>query len=134
MLSLLGLFGGVPIVGQLVGLVFRLVNFILSCKPCMIALAMLAIYVYADVRATRREVAKCKAADIAMQLRAKERDLSIAEDARKFAEGQLKNLEAAKAASDAEVTRYEGMLKSGKVGRCALSPDAVERLRSILGR
>lgn len=109
-----------------------LLKTVLSCTPCMIALALAGAFLFGDIHATRRERAACHAADIAIQLKAKERDVAIEKDKREFAEGQLKDLEAAKAASDAKVGEYEKLVEAGKIGRCALSPDAVKRLRDIL--
>lgn len=112
----------------------RLVRAVLGCTPCLVALAIAAAFFYGDYRGAHRERVACHAADIAMQLRAKERDASIAEDKARFAESQKKDLQAALAASDEKVSGYEKLLKSGKIGRCALSPDAAERLRYLLHR
>lgn len=69
-----------------------LVGVVLRCKPCLFVLALLVAYLVGDIRATQRERADCKAADIAMQLRAAQRDAKAQADAAAFAANQVREL------------------------------------------
>lgn len=107
---------------------------ILRCKPCLIALAIIAAFITGDIRGHRLSDAKCKAADIAMQLKAAQRDASIAADTAKLAKQQADELSKANDDLNRKVTDYETVIaKRGGPG-CPLTGDDVRRLRNIDGQ
>jgi hypothetical protein len=104
------------------------VGVILRCKLCLVVIAVCVAFLVGDVRGYRRADAKWRAADVAMQLKAKERDLAILEDQRKFALAQLSELASEDASLKKKLDDYE---KSPKTA-CPIGADRAKRLRDIL--
>lgn len=103
---------------------------ILRCKPCLIALAIIAAFIFGDVRRHRIETAKCAAADVAMQLKAKQRDADILAAKVQFQDQQLVALEGQSDDLKKRLAEYEGAPKVA----CPLGVDRAGRLRNILTR
>lgn len=126
------LIGIVPSGGAIFSGVASIISAIIGCRPCLFALAIAATFIATDIHRHVVDVKACKANDIAMQLKAAERDAAIQKDAAAFARQQAadiasENVELAKKVSD-----YEAALKLGGVS-CRLTPDDVKRLRDISG-
>lgn len=104
------------------------VSFILRCKPCLIALAIFAAFVFGTVREHRIATAKCKAADIAMQLKAAQRDAKIAADTIELNKQQIQELATEGEALKKQRDDYAAIAKTGS---CAIGDDRARRLRDI---
>lgn len=101
---------------------------ILRCKPCLVVIALFAVYVATDIHVTNRERGICQAADIAMQLKAVERDKAIAADTIKFQEQQLAALGTESAELKGKLAQYENAPKTA----CPIGADRANRLRDIV--
>jgi septal ring factor EnvC (AmiA/AmiB activator) len=128
---LLGLVSLIPGAGPVVAGIGYVLGMLWRCKPCLIAMALLAAFVWGDIRATRKERAACKAADLSMQLKAKERDLAIKEDTVKFAQQKVDELTQQTTDLKKKVSDYDKALTDSKAGACPISDDNARRLRGI---
>ena len=97
----------IPGVGPIAGVVFKVVAYIARCTPCMLAIAGVVLWIAGDIHGHRKADAKCKAADIAMQLAAAKRDVAAAADAQKFAERKSVELDAQISDLNKKVSDYE---------------------------
>jgi len=127
MIALLGLIPGA-------GLIAPVIGYILRCTVCMIVMAIGIAWVVGDIHGHRNADAKCRAADIAMQLKAAQRDTAIAADTAALAQQQAADLAKVNDDLNRKVADYETVIaKRGGPG-CHLTGDDVRRLRNIDGQ
>lgn len=105
-----------------------IIGIILRCKPCLIALAVVTAFIVGDVRGHRLSDAKCRAADIAMQLKAAQRDATIQADTLKQREQEIKDLAAESSGLKKQRDQYAELAKTGA---CPIGDDRARRLRDI---
>jgi hypothetical protein len=120
----------VPGVGPILGGGLSALGALFRCTLCMIAISIGIAFLAGDLHGDRVANAQCKAADVAMQLAAAQRDVKAAKDAAEFADQQLKTLDAENVALTQKVTAYE---KAPHVA-CPLGDDRANRLRGIIGQ
>lgn len=127
MLSLLSFIPGIGPVAQVVSSV---ATFIIKCKPCLIAIALLAAYITGDVRGRHIEGQKCKANDIAQQLAATKRDAGIAQSEAEAQRQRAAQLETENAGLQKQV---DDLAKLPPVAAACRLPkaviDALEKIR-----
>jgi hypothetical protein len=135
MLAVLGLLGiggvtaaaiFVPGVSALAG---TLGGALLRCKPCLIVVAGIALWIWGDIHGHRKSDATCAANDIAMQLKASQRDAAIQADAAKFAQSEVDDLAKANTELSRKVSEYEAAPHTA----CPLG-DRADKLRAIAPR
>lgn len=127
---MLGLLSFIPGIGPIAQVVSSVATFIIKCKPCLIAIAILAAYITGDVRGRHIEGQKCKAADIAQQLAATKRDANIAKDEADAQRARAAQLEDEKTGLQKQV---DDLAKLPKVAAACRLPkatmDALEKIR-----
>lgn len=96
----------IPGAGPIVALLYKLGGVILRCTPCLIALAICGAWIHGDIHGHRKADAKCAAADLAMQLKAAQRDVDAKADAAKFAQAQVDVLSQENAKLNQKVADY----------------------------
>lgn len=126
----MGLLAFIPGVGPLLALGSSLIGIVTRCIPCMVVIGLVVAWVAGDIHGHRKSDAACHAADIAIQLKAKERDAAILADTVKFKDQQMTVLQSQSDDLKARLDEYE---KSPKVA-CPLGVDRAGRLRNILSR
>ena len=104
-------------------------SFLLRCKRCLVALALFAVFIFATVREHRIDDAKCKAADIAMQLKAAQRDAAINAAAAADARQKLATLETENQTLNGQLADYAKIAHTA----CPLGARA-DKLRGIAPR
>lgn len=121
-----------PGIGPIAGVVATVANFIWSCRPCLFALAGIAIFIAGDIRGTRRANEHCREADVAAQLAATQRDLGIKAVTAEFVQNQADKLAAENDELKKKVDQYEAdRAKTAIDKRCRLTIDDLKRLRDI---
>lgn len=96
---------------------------ILKCKPCLIALALLASLFVGALYGAHVEKAKCRAAALAAELRNKTADLDIAKEAAKEADAARSESADRAVQSEKKVQEYAEALKSRPNAHCTLTDD-----------
>ena len=114
----------------LAGGVGQMLGKLISCRPCLIVLAIVAAFLFGFVKGHYQAAQTCRAHDIAMQLAAAKRDATIAADTVKFQQDQLATANAEANILQGKLDDYENAPKL----RCPLGADRARRLRAILGQ
>ena len=125
MFAILGLIPGFGAIASVAGAV---ISFILSCRPCLIALAILAAFIWGDIHGNASRAKKCRADDLAAQLAAVKRDNDAKAETIRFNENQVKDLQGESGRLRAERDEYAHLSKTGS---CAIGDDRARRLRGI---
>jgi hypothetical protein len=115
----------------IVSIISSLVGALLRCTPCLIALAVGVAWLAGDIHGHRKADAACRAADIAMQLKAAQRDATIAADTARLAQSQADDLSKLNEDLNRKVSDYESSLKNRPGPGCPLSADDLRRLRNV---
>jgi fumarate reductase subunit D len=128
---------GVPflvIIENIVGAFKALVTFFTTPLGQAIGVVLLCVLCWfvSDIHATRREVAKCQAADVQAALDAANRDTSIAKATAARAAKDAGDLRQLNDTLNAKVNDYaKALAKRPAAQRCSLDKHDVERLRDI---
>lgn len=125
MLSLLAFIPGIGMVAQAAG---GIVSFIANCRICMIALGIVVVFIAGDIRGHHKEAVKCKADDLAMQLAAAKRDLTIQMTQAKFKQDRLAELSAENAVLSKTAADFEASLTTGA---CLITKKDIQGLGRI---
>jgi hypothetical protein len=104
---------------------------ILRCKPCLVAIAIVAALIFGDVHGHLKSDEKCRAADNAMQLKAAQRDAAIAASTAALAQQQADDLSKANEKLTEQVNSYEKTIASRAGPGCPLAPADLRGLRNI---
>jgi hypothetical protein len=103
---------------------------ILKCKPCMIALAILTALFVGALYGSHVATAKCKAGQLAAELRNKQIDLDVASETAKEADTARSESADRAVQSEKKVAEYAKALKDRPNSACILGVDDFpERLR-----
>jgi hypothetical protein len=128
---MLGLLAFIPGIGPIISIGSSIIGTILRCKPCLIALAISAAFIAGDIHGRGKERAACRAADIAMQLKAAQRDVAIQNDTIQFKQQQIDDLSKETDDLKRQKDAYDKAASDSKTVSCPIGDDRANRLRNI---
>lgn len=124
MLSLLSMVPGIAVAAKFGG---AAVDFLVNCRVCMIAIAVIVVFLAGDIRGHHVATARCKADDLAQQLAAAKRDLSIKMGLAKLAQDRSAQLVTENSVLSKKVSDYEATLTNS----CLLTKSDIKKLEPI---
>lgn len=105
------------------------INWLLRCRPCLVALALVAAWTAGDLTGRHKANQRCAAAQLRAELAVKNDDLAKARESEADARARVSALEAERAAQKKETESYVESLKRRADGRCLATDADVRGLR-----